>query len=169
MDKNIIERYKSEMLSMYRNAKTVAAVTNREVQSIPDNNIENSPKGGLVGIVTSFRGLYPVKNALVTVFTGNYNDRQVIDSDYTDQSGRTKVFMLDIPNRELSLDKDNRQIPYASYNMEVKAEGYVDNVHINISVFSGVTSIQRSNMMLLETAGEDKSPQIFDESEKYDL
>jgi hypothetical protein len=53
--------------------------------------------------------------------------------------------------------------------MEVKAEGYVDNVHINIPVFSGVTSLQRSNMMLLETAGADKSPQVFDESERFDL
>jgi hypothetical protein len=110
-----------------------------------------------------------VPNAKVTIFTGNYNDMQIIDTAYTDQSGRTKPFILETPDKQLSLDQNNQTTPYSSYNLEVKAEGYIDNIHMNIPVFSGVTSIQRSQMILLETAGEDKSPRIYDESQRFNL
>ena len=55
------------------------------------------------------------------------------------------------------------------YGMMVQADGYIDNVHLNIPVFSGVTSIQGSDMMLVETAGIDKGPQIFDELQQFTL
>ena len=87
----------------------------------------------------------------------------------TDESGRTRLFVLPAPDRAESQSPSDNKVPYANYNMLVEAEGYVSNIHLNIPVFSGVTSLQRSNMLLLETAGEDKSPQIFDEAEKYDL
>lgn len=168
MDKNLIEKYKNEMLNMYRKTKsvpTVVPVTPPPQQSadLPDSS------GKLIAIVTSLRGIYPVKNAKVTVFTGNYGDMQVVDTAFTDESGRTRPFVLETPNKQISLESENNGIAYANYNLEVKAEGYVDNVHINIPVFSGVTSLQSSNLMLLETAGVDKGPQIFDESARFDL
>ena len=173
MDKNLIEQYKREMLDMYKSARafptaimtenTVNRTENTQNAVLPDSS------GKLIAIVTSLRQIYPVANAKVTVFTGNYNDMQIIDVAYTDESGRTRPFVLETPNKQISLESDNKAIPYSSYNMEVKAEGYIDNVHINIPVFSGVTSLQRSNMMLYETAGEDKGPQIFDESQRFDL
>jgi len=69
----------------------------------------------------------------------------------------------------LSQSAGEMEKPYSSYNMLVKAEGFVDNIHLNIPVFSGVQSVQRSNMMLAETAGENKGPQIFDEGQQFDL
>ncbi len=168
MDKDLIEKYKNEMLDMYRRTKstpTVAPTTTTAPQNLdlPDSS------GKLIAIVTSLRGIYPVENAKVTVFTGNYGNMQVVDTAYTDQSGRTRPFVLETPNKQISLESENDGIAYANYNLEVKAEGYVDNVHINIPVFSGVTSLQSSNLMLLETAGVDKGPQIFDESARFDL
>ena len=53
--------------------------------------------------------------------------------------------------------------------MLVEADGYIDNIHLNIPVFSGVTSIQGSDMMLIETAGADKDAQIFNEGIDYNL
>ena len=47
--------------------------------------------------------------------------------------------------------------------------GRFTNIHLNIPVFPTVTSRQTSNLLLLETAGVDKGPRIFDESQKYDL
>ncbi len=173
MDKNLIEQYKREMLNMYRSARvmpTAAMTENAAQQDISQQNVGLADSNGkLIAIVTSIREIYPVANAMVTIFTGNYNDMQIIDTAVTDESGRTRAFVLETPNKQISLESGNNATPYATYNMEVKAEGYVDNVHINIPVFSGVTSLQRSNMMLLETAGADKSPQIFDESERFDL
>lgn len=173
MDKNLIEQYKREMLNMYKSARAVptAAMADRAANQTPEmqNTVLPDSSGKLIAIVTSLREIYPVANAKVTVFTGNYNDMQILDVAYTDESGRTRPFVLETPNKQISLEADNKAIPYSSYNMEVKAEGYIDNVHINIPVFSGVTSLQRSNMMLYETAGEDKGPQIFDESQRFDL
>ena len=165
MDKSLIEKYKLEMLNMY---KKKAAPTVLQTVA-PQEEPPTDSSGQLIAIVTSLRGIYPVENAKVTVFTGNYGNMQVVDTAYTDESGRTRPFVLETPNKQISLESDNKGIAYATYNLEVKAEGYVDNVHINIPVFSGVTSLQTSNLMLLETAGVDKGPQIFDESARFDL
>ena len=175
MDKNMIERYKNEMLEIYNRKKGVnppaikvqPTVAEAETPEAPP--VTNNPTGNLLGIVTTVRALYPVKNAKVTVFTGDYDNMNMIDSDLTDESGRTKAFTLPTPQKALSLEQDNTIIPYALYNMAVEADGYIKNIHLNIPVFSGVTSLQQSNLLLEETAGADKSPQIFDEAQKYDL
>jgi len=164
MDEKIIEKYKKQMLEMYKIAnkgevKTVAA----EVTSTAESN------GSLFAVVTAVRELYPVPNAKVTLYKGDYNNMQVISSALTDQSGRTPLFTLPTPQKELSLESENTSLPYAVYNMLVEADGYVPNLHLNIPVFSGVTSIQGSNLILKETAGANMNEQIFDESQKYDL
>lgn len=166
MQEDIIQKYKNEMLKMYRSAKK----PEKEVKAVPVVS-ETAPvsEGNLLVTVTTIRTLYPVPAAKVTVFTGDYNDMNVIDTAFTDQSGRTRVFTLPTPEKALSLDSGNKLIPYANYNLLIQADGYVDNVHINVPVFSGVTSVQNSNLMLKETAGENMNVQIFDESEKYDL
>lgn len=171
MDQNLIEKYKNEMRKMYKSANANVKATVSESttpQTIPPEN-ENSAQGSLIGIVTAIRALYPVQNAKVTVFTGDYKNMQVIDSDTTNPSGRTKTFTLPTPERSLSLNQDSTAIPYSSYNMAVEADGYIKNIHLNIPIFSGITSLQQSNLILEETASQDKSPQIFDESQKYDL
>ena len=163
LDNDLLNKYKQEMLSMYRPTK--ATPTASESPSQPSS----TPTGKLLGIVTTVRELYPVENAKVTVFTGAYNNMQVIDSATTDQSGRTKFFILPTPQKSLSLEQSNTILPYATYNMMVEADGYIKNVHLNIPVFASVTSLQQSNLILEETAGQNKGPQIFDESQKYDL
>ncbi len=177
MDKSLIEKYKSEMINMYRTAKpafaekravAVVAEPTSEAEPRPET-ATNSDSGGLIVAVTTVRSLYPLENATVTVFSGEYPEMQVIARDSTDQSGKTKEFVLSTPNKNLSLNSQNTLPPYATYGIEVKAEGYVDTVYLNVPVFSGVTSIQRVNMTLLETAGKDKGPYIFNESQQYNL
>lgn len=165
MDKTLIEKYKDEMLKMYRSAKpqpTVAGVT-ANPSTLPDGT------GGIIANVTALRQLYPLSNAKVTVFTGDYRNRDDIATAFTDQSGKTKVFTLPAPNRSLSQTAGADAKPYSTYNLLVQAEGYLDNIHLNIPVFSGVVSLQGSDMLLLETAGIDKEPQIYDESLQFDL
>ena len=165
MDKSLIDEYKKRMLNMYKKGSAIPVQT--EVKN-ENKNIDDTT-GGLVAIVTTFRQLYPVANAKVTVFTGNIEDKQVIATEVTDSSGRTGVIKLNAPPREESQQSDRNALPYASYNMLVEADGYIDNIHLNIPVFSGVTSLQGSNMMLIETAGVDKDAQIFDEGIDYNL
>ena len=167
MDKNVIEQYKNEMLKMYSKARSVPTIAT-EIAPTPAPTPTVS-QGMLIGIVTTLRSLYPVVGAKVTVFTGNPEEMTVIDTDFTDNSGRTKSFTLPTPERQLSQTSGASDKPYSSYNMLVQADGYIDNIHLNIPVFSGITSLQSSNMMLSETAGENKGPQIFDEAQQFTL
>ena len=170
MDKNLIEQYKAQMMDMYRTAKGTPTTPKFVAESAPErSNPPSDEAGSLIAVVSTLRSLYPLEGARVTVFKGDLQNMQVIQTLVTDQSGRTASFILDAPAKEMSLDSAETGIPYATYNMLVQAEGFRDNIHLNIPVFSSVTSIQRSNMMLLETAGEDKGPQIFDEAQQFNL
>ena len=175
MDKAEIERYKEEMIRMYSNR-----IRSVNVQAPADNvsalaapvtrqNDNSSSTGGLIGVATAVRGLYFVPNTRVTVFKGTVDNMDIIDSDITDQNGRTKEFLLDTPVKSESLDENNTEIPYALYNMMFESDGYMTNIHLNIPVFPSVTSRQTSNLLLLETAGVNKGPRIFDESQNYNL
>ena len=96
MDKETLEKYKNEMLKMYRSQKVQAPVIRPTVAEVNPKVTQTTetPTGGLLAVVTTVRNLYPVSNAKVTIFTGDYDNKNVIDSAFTDQSGRTKVFIL---------------------------------------------------------------------------
>lgn len=176
MNKELIEKYKNEMMKMYNSAhkpqplqEAIPVVAEPEPTPEPIlSSVEGSQSGQLLGVVTSFNSLYPVENARVTVFTGEYENMNIIDSDLTDQSGKTKVFSLITPDKSLSMAPDLSQKPYAAYNMLVESDGFLKNIHLNIPVFSGITSIQRSDLILDQdqNGGE---PQVFDEGQKYNL
>lgn len=38
-------------------------------------------------------------------------------------------------------------LPYTLYNLLISADGFLDNIHLNIPVFSGIASVQRSDML----------------------
>ena len=76
---------------------------------------------------------------------------------------------METPLKSESLDSANTEIPYSLYNMMFEADGYLTNIHLNIPVFPDTVSRQTSNLLLLETAGADKGPQIFDEAQSYNL
>lgn len=175
MDKSLIEKYKEEMMGMYLSSRN----TPRESNITPPDNadeanidvlpVEGDNTGKLIVTVTTIRSLYPVKNARVTVFSGEIQSRTPIDTDLTDQSGRTKAFVLATPNKNISLNSSSTELPYELYGIEITAEGYVDAIYLNVPVFSGTTSIQQVNLMLLETAGADKGPMIYDTAQQYTL
>lgn len=176
MNNELFEKYKNEMLEMYRRANQDAEPNNtvHPFVSTPTPVIPplvtsiNAQNGRLLGVITSFNALYPVQNARVTVFTGEYENMNVIDRDTTDQSGKTKVFSLPTPDKDLSLAPDLSETPYAVYNMAVESDGFLTNIHLNIPVFSGITSIQRSDL-ILDSDQTGNEPQIFDEGQKYNL
>ena len=161
MNNELFEKYKNEMLKMYNSV--------RQPEEVPVATTPDVTKNGrLLGMVTAFNELYPIENAKVTVFTGEYEDMTVIDSDITDKSGKTKVFTLETPDKNLSMAPDLSQKPYATYNMLVESDGFLKNIHLNIPVFSGITSIQRSDL-IIDADQTGNEPQIFNEGQKYNL
>lgn len=166
MDKELIEKYRQEMLRKYGGIKPSAPALSK----VPTPySADTSSTGRLIGIVTSFNSLFPVEGALVSVWTGDINHQNVIKTLKTDQSGRTEAFVLPAPAADLSLNQSNTLLPYALYNMTVSAEGFVDSVHLNIPVFSGVTSLQTSDLTLLDTASPNTEAEIYDEAQNYGL
>lgn len=170
MNNDIFEKYKNEMLRMYNSVHKPNAVPTATEPTPPPQitEPESNQNGRLLGVVTSFNALYPVQNARVTVFRGEFENMEIIDSDRTDQSGKTKVFSLPTPDKSLSMSPDLAETPYAVYNMAVESDGFLTNIHLNIPVFSGITSIQRSDL-ILDQDQTGNEPQIFDEGQKYNL
>ena len=177
MNNELFEKYKNEMLKMYNSVhknEVVPVMAEPEPTPILNEQIpatpppQNDQNGRLLGVVTSFNSLYPVENAKVTIFSGEYEDMNVIDTDLTDNSGKTKVFSLPTPDKNLSMAPDLSQRPYAVYNMLVESDGFLKNIHLNIPVFSGITSIQRSDL-IIDADQSGSEPQIFDEGQKYNL
>ncbi len=170
MDKSLIDSYKQEMLKMYKSRIQAVSTPNTDVvsEAAPPKN-SDTDTGILQGVATQIRGLYFVPNAKVTVFTGTPEKMQIINTSLTDQNGKTKEFILPTPSIALSNNPENTQIPYSLYNMMFEADGFMTNIHLNIPVFPSVTSRQTSNLLLLETAGVDKGPRIFDELQSYNL
>ena len=104
--------YANELLQMYRaNAKEISDVKFYEqptdLISREEQNIFEDGTGGIQVTVTTLSRLYPVKNALVTVFTGDKDNMTVIETDITDESGKSGVFNLKTPLREISLQAEN--------------------------------------------------------------
>ena len=158
MDDSLIEKYKKELLDMY-NARTV------KIDLPEDTDVDS---GKLMVNVTSFRGLYPVPNAVVIVFTGDYDSMTEIDRSITDESGKTKTFILPTPDRGLSLNAGSTEPVYTNYGIKVFADGYADEINTHLPIFSGVTSIQNIDMSLL-AAQNGNDTNIDDQAEEYNL
>jgi len=159
MDKQIIEKYKKEMLEMYQRARPVIS---------PIETTENSNTGGLIVSVTSIRGLYPVPDAKVTVFKGSPENRADIDSSMTDESGKSKLFLLPAPDIAYSQNSGSSEPVYTSYNILVEADGFIDEINLNLPIFRGVTSLQNVDLTLRSsTNGENVI--INDQNENYNL
>ncbi|MBR5473356.1 MAG: carboxypeptidase regulatory-like domain-containing protein [Clostridia bacterium] len=164
--------YANELLRMYREAATEYELPTQNLlpQSDSENPIPSFDDGigGLVVKATTLRGLYPVPNALVTVFSGDVLNKTVIESGITDQSGKSGLFKLKTQPKIDSLEA-NGSVPYTSYNLSVQSDGYVEQIAMNVPVFSGVVSVQNIDLLPISAAGGHTSPQIINEQNNYDL
>ena len=164
--------YANELLTLYKeNAKILSTYQSAtpKANSTITTNFEDGT-GGIVVNVTTLNRLYPVKDALVTVFTGDVSNRQVIETGVTDKSGKTAIFNLKTPPKSDSQQAENGSaIPYSQYNVSVKSDGYVEQIAMNVPVFSGVTSVQSIDLLPVASAGSHTAPQVFDENNNYNL
>ncbi len=177
MQEKTPQDYANELLQMYRaNAQEISSIDNYEQQktnlltAVSEKSIFEDGTGGLQVNVTTLGRLYPVKNALVTVFTGQRENMTVIETDITDESGKSAVFNLKTPQRADSLQAQNGgELPYSNYNVSVQSDGYVERIAMNIPVFSGVVSVQGIDLLPITAAGSHTAPQVFDEQNEYNL
>ena len=134
---------------------------------MPADIPDMSGEGKLVVNVTTIRGLYPVKNALISVFKGTVDNMELIAQENTDESGKTPVIRLPAPPGVLTESPENTVRPYAFYNILTEADGFISNINYNAAVFDGVTSLQNVDMIPLSK--ENNNPIVTDEFQEYTL
>lgn len=107
-------------------------------------------------------GALPVRGARVHV-TGNGVDAIF----YTDSSGATGKIVLPAPQPAASLTPEEDGAPFASYDIEVSADGYYTVLSRAVPVFPGITSVQNVNLIPVAAYGFENKPEgslVIDES-----
>lgn len=171
MDKTLFDKYVKEMkemreMALKRDPSLAVAAANGNIV-MPGDTPDMSGEGRLVVDVTTIRGLYPVKNALVTVFKGSADNMEVIAKLNTDESGKTPAFILPAPPAVLTESPENTVRPYAFYNILTEADGFINNINYNATIFDGITSLQSVNMV--PRSKENNQPIVSDGYEEYTL
>lgn len=91
----------------------------------------------------------PVVNASVMVTAIAAGNRLVLASGITDESGKTPVFEVTVPDVSYSLSPDSGILPYGLFDISVTAEGFFNARSVDVPVFSGITSVQNFSMIPL--------------------
>ena len=108
----------------------------------------NTGKGYLVVRVSTARGAIPVEGAEVIIRKSNSNDSDIIASIITSNAGLTSHISLPAPPRSLSEVPGNIK-PFATYNIEVRADGYSMQYYNEVPIFDGITSYQNAILIPL--------------------
>lgn len=188
MDKSLFKKYIDEMKQMQKKAVLPTPspdfVSNAErddaselpaPKSIPTVVTPELPstdmqgQGFLIVDVTSVRELYPVRNAKITVFTGDSDNRTVFAEGLTDVSGKAGPFVLSAPSIEYSEEANSEILPFAYYNLLTEADGFVDTIHLGIQIFDKVTSIQKVNLLPVQNGQGDSTIIINEFTERQGI
>ena len=100
---------------------------------------ENPTEGYLKFQVTS--GIIPIVGAEIVVSRNIGSNVYIGKTLTTDIDGKTESVALPTPEKALSMAPGN-MLPYASYDVRVSKDGYLDSVFYDIPVFDGITSVQ---------------------------
>ncbi len=175
--RELLEMYRANSTELIQNIEPINAAENIMPPVVPqppvqptDETVFEDGTGGMQVNVTTLKRLYPVKNAVVTVFTGEIASPVIIETDTTDESGQSGIFNLKTPLKAESQQAENGGvIPYARYNISVQSDGYVEQIAMNVPVFSGVLSVQGIDLIPVAAAGGHTGPQIIEGGNDYNL
>lgn len=131
----------------------------------------NTDIGYLQIAVRSAGGALPVADATVTVRSTEENPDAYFRIFTTDRSGQTPRIALPAPPRALSQAPEPAQIvPYATYIIETKKDGYRSVTNTFVPIYADVTSIQPVDLVPLSYPQTDGDATTrFDESLPPDL
>lgn len=113
-------------------------------------NILNSDtgEGYIVVRVSTARGAIPVEGAEVIIRKDELNDSDIIVSKISNNAGLTSLTPLPTPPKVLSESPSNTK-PFATYNIEVRADGYSTQYYNQVPVFDSITSYQNAILIPL--------------------
>ena len=85
-------------------------------------------------------GAYPVPGALVRLQSTNNPAEVIKRSLITDEDGATQRIKLPAPSKDISLDPNGGEVPYATYNVEISCDGYYSKQILNVAIFDGINA-----------------------------
>ena len=133
-----------------------------------ESNMNNmSGTGYLVVRVSTASGAIPVSGATVAIRSGvadGSNDKgAILQILRSDRDGNTPRIALPAPPRQTSTQPGS-MIPYASYQVDVAADGFYRQYFNGVPVYDGVTSIQPAALIpLADTPGAN----VITETDRY--
>jgi hypothetical protein len=159
---------KRQVLGFYRHASKSSAYAVRKLSMkevfVMNPNDENSlgATGYLLARVTTALGAIPLKDATVTIrnekASNNGERGGVIKVVTTDLDGNTPRIALPAPPRANSTSP-GASLPFASYSVDVEAQGYYRQFFTGVPVYEGITSIQPANLVpFAQNASPDRRP-----------
>ncbi|OOB80473.1 MAG: peptidoglycan-binding protein [Epulopiscium sp. Nuni2H_MBin003] len=102
-------------------------------------------------VETRTKDLIPVANVEVTISSQDETGKlTTIATLFTNSSGQTPIIVLDAPILSESEDPNFTGIPYATYHISTKCNGYIPVIIEGSQIFSEVTSIQPITLMPIE-------------------
>ena len=111
-------------------------------------DLTNNIYFGKLGVhVTSADEAIPIPDATVVVRRTDEGSDEVIAVLVTGESGETEEIFIPAPSPSLSLTPSPLSAPYATVSIEVLADGYYPTVNTGVPVFSGVTTVQKINLI----------------------
>lgn len=114
-------------------------------------SLNNTGMGELTVVVNSAFDR-PLSGAAVSVYDSVTND--FVTTEYTDESGKTKVIYLPAPEKSESM-APSENLVYGLYDIEVTKDGYIGAVMREIPVFDGTSSIQQISLLLVAASNGD--------------
>lgn len=113
-----------------------------------NNTYNDTGEGYMIVRVSTARGAIPVSGAEVIIRKSDAAESDVIVSMLSTNSGLTSRVPLPAPPRSLSETPGNAR-PFATYNIEVRADGYADQYYNEVPIFDGITSYQNAILIPL--------------------
>ena len=126
-----------------------------EEQTEPDENNNNEliDVGRLQVRVSTENEAIPIPGAVITITKQDGGQTQLIRTVIADDSGLTRFLELPTKDRRLSLEP-NHPDPYATYTLDVTADGYFPKRFTDLPIYGGVTAIQNVSMIPLPEGGD---------------
>ena len=109
------------------------------------NNTSPMGSGFLVVQVTTATSAIPLENAAVTVRRTDGTEG-VLYELRSGRDGRAPRVALPAPSRKGS-QRPTTERPFATYNIEVRLDGYENAFYQNVPIFDGITAIQQVSLV----------------------
>lgn len=124
-----------------------------------DEFLRLNPMQGTVRFRTyTARNALPVPGARIVLFKTIGGSRHIFYDVVTDISGQTATLELPAPSSQLSQSPNAKMQPYALYDADITAKGYIPVSVRSLPVFEGIVSVQRA--ALVPSTGTDETTNI---------